>query len=145
LKGRLKSNAEVAKVYAEDAEVDENAVGTAVLKAAITVHSALGPGLLETAYEHCPAHEREHAGVQVRRQILLPLRYRELTIDAGYRIDLLIEGKVVLELKAIETGLPVHSAQLLSYPRLGGYKLGYLLNFHVAQMRDGTKHVVNAL
>ena len=124
---------------------EQNAIGSAILSAAMTVHSALGPGLLESAYEHCLAHELERAGVRVRRQVLLPLRYREITVDAGYRIDLLLEEKVVVELKAIGTVLPVHSAQLLSYLRLGGYRLGYLLNFHVERMKDGIRRIVNAL
>jgi len=125
--------------------MDENAIGTSLLKAAMIVHSALGPGLLESAYEHCLAHELECSGIRFRRQVVLPLRYRELTIDAGYRLDLLVDDKVVVELKAIETLLPVHAAQLLSYLRLGGYKLGYLLNFHVVHMRDGIKRIVNGL
>jgi GxxExxY protein len=101
--------------------------------------------LLESAYEHCLSYEIGRAGLTVRRQILLPIRYHNLAIDAGYRIDVLVEGKVVLELKAVEKVLPVHSAQVLSYLRLGAYRLGYLLYFHVEHMRDGIKRVVNGL
>ncbi len=81
----------------------------------------------------------------VKRQVLIPIRYEDLTIDNGYRIDLLVGERVVVELKAVETVLPVHRAQLLSYLRLGGFKLGYLLNFHVVHMRDGIARIVNGL
>ena len=125
--------------------MDENKIGTAVIKAAMAVHSALWPGLLESAYEHCLSYELERARLAVRRQFLLPIRYQDLAIDAGYRVDILVEGEVVLELKTVEKVLPVHSAQVLSYLRLGGYKLGYLLNFHIEHMRGGIKRLVNAL
>ena len=125
--------------------VHRDATGRQIIDAAIKVHKSLGPGLLESAYEHCLSYEIGRAGLTVRRQILLPIRYHNLAIDAGYRIDVLVEGKVVLELKAVEKVLPVHSAQVLSYLRLGAYRLGYLLNFHVEHMRDGIKRVVNGL
>jgi GxxExxY protein len=125
--------------------VREEEVGRAVIGSAIKVHSAVGPGLLESAYEACLAYELEKQGLRVRRQALVPIRYDELTIDNGYRIDLLIEELVVVELKAVSAILPVHHGQLLSYLRLGGYKLGFLLNFHVAHMRDGIVRLVNGL
>ena len=90
-------------------------------------------------------YELENQELAVRRQVLLPVRYENLTIDNGYRIDLLISDLVVVELKALETILPVHRAQLLSYLRLGRYRLGYLLNFNVAHMRDGIIRMVNSL
>jgi GxxExxY protein len=125
--------------------VKENEIGGVIVASAVKVHTILGPGLLEGAYEACLLYELEKRGVPVSRQALIPIRYEALTIDNGYRIDLLVGESVVVELKAVETILPVHRAQLLSYLRLGGFKLGYLLNFHVAHMRDGITRMVNGL
>jgi GxxExxY protein len=125
--------------------VTENEIGNAIIASAMKVHSAIGPGLLESAYETCLLYELEKRGLPVRRQALIPIRYEDLTIDNGYRIDLLVGDRVVVELKAIEAILPVHRGQLLSYLRLGGFKLGYLLNFHVAHMRDGIVRMANGL
>jgi GxxExxY protein len=121
----------------------ENEIGTAILGAAIKIHSVLGPGLLESAYETCLLYELEKQGLAGRRQVPIAIRYEGLAIDNGYRADLLIGGLVVVELKAVEAILPVHRGQLLSYLRLGGFKLGYLLNFNVARMRDGIVRMVN--
>ena len=123
----------------------ENNIGTAVVGAAMRVHSALGPGLLESACETCLLYELQKQGMSGRRQVPIAIRYDALTIDNGYRVDLLIGGLVVVELKAVEAILPVHRTQLLSYLRLGGFKLGYLLNFHVAHMRDGILRMANGL
>ena len=123
----------------------ENKIGDAVIGAAMRIHSALGPGLLESAYETCLLYELEKHGLPARRQVLIPIRYEALTIDNGYRVDLLIGDLVVVELKTVEAILPVHRSQLLSYLRLGGFKLGYLLIFHVAHMRDGIVRMVNGL
>jgi GxxExxY protein len=123
----------------------ENEIGNSVIAAAMKVHSSLGPGLLESAYELCLAHELAKQGLSIRKQVSIPIRYEELMIENGYRIDLLVNDRVVIELKALETLLPVHRAQLLSYLRLGGFKLGYLLNFNVAHMRDGVARIVNGL
>jgi len=125
--------------------VNENDIGTAIVGAAMRVHSALGPGLLESAYETCLLYELEKQGVSGRRQVPIAIRYEALTIDNGYPVDLLIGDLVVVELKAVEAILPVHRTQLLSYLRLGGFKLGYLLNFHVAHMRDGIVRMANGL
>jgi GxxExxY protein len=125
--------------------VTENEVGDAVITAAMRIHSAVGPGLLESAYEACLRHELEKRELRAQTQVLLPLNYDGLILDAGYRIDLLIEGRVVVELKTVQGLLPIHRAQLLSYLKLGGFKLGYLLNFHVAHMRDGIIRMVNGL
>jgi GxxExxY protein len=125
--------------------VTENEIGTAIIAAAMKVHAAVGPGLLESAYETCLLYELEKQGLRVSRQVSIPIRYEDLTIDNGYRIDLLVGDRVVVELKALETILPVHRAQLLSYLRLGRFKLGYLLNFNVARMRDGIVRLVNGL
>jgi len=123
--------------------VTEEEVGHAIIGAAIKVHSVLGPGLLESAYETCLLHELEKRNLPARRQALIAIRYEDLTIDNGYRIDLLVADRVVVELKTVETILPVHRGQLLSYLRLGSFKLGYLLNFNVAHMRDGIVRLVN--
>jgi GxxExxY protein len=125
--------------------VTEEEVGHALIGAAIKVHSTVGAGLLESAYEACLLYELEKRRLRVRRQVSVPIRYEDLTIDNGYRIDLLVDECVVAELKAVPAILPVHRAQLLSYLRLGGFKLGLLLNFHVAQMRDGIVRLVNGL
>ena len=123
----------------------EEEIGHAIIGAAIKVHSALGPGLLESAYELCLVYELEKLCLPVVRQVSIPIRYEELSIDNGYRIDLLVGQRVVVELKSIEQVLPVHRGQLLSYLRLGGFKLGYLLNFNVPLMRDGITRLVNGL
>ena len=123
----------------------ENEIGTAIIGAAIKVHSIVGPSLLESAYEACLVYELEKQRLRIRKQVPIPIRYDDLSIDNGYRVDLLVEDRVVVELKAIENILPVHRAQLLSYLRLGGFRLGYLLNFHVPQMRDGIIRLVNGL
>jgi GxxExxY protein len=125
--------------------VTEEEIGHTINGAAIKVHSAVGPGLLESAYETCLLYEFEKQQLTVKRQVLISIRYEDLTVDNGYRIDLPVGERVVVGLKAVETILPVHRAQLLSYLRLGGFKLGYLLNFHVAHMRDGIVRIVNRL
>jgi len=125
--------------------VTEEEIGRAVIGAAIKIHSALGPGLLESAYEACLIYEFEKQRIGVRSQLPIPIRYETLTIENGYRIDLLVGGLVVVELKAVPMILPVHRGQLLTYLRLGGFKLGYLLNFDVARMRDGIVRLVNGL
>jgi GxxExxY protein len=125
--------------------VTEEQIGRDLIGAALKVHSAVGPGLLESAYETCLLYELEKQNLPARRQVLIPFRYDDLTIDNGYRIDLLVGELVVVELKALEAIHPVHRAQLPSYLRLGGFKLGYLLNFNVAHMRDGIVRMVNGL
>ena len=123
----------------------EEDIGHAVIGAAMRVHSAVGPGLLESAYETCLVYELEKHRIGVRSQVSIPIRYEELTIENGYRIDLLVGGLVVVELKAVPAILPVHRGQLLSYLKLGGFRLGLLLNFNVAHMRDGIMRLVNGL
>ncbi len=123
----------------------ENEIGNAVIASAMKVHTVVGPGLLESAYETCLFYELEKQRLPVRRQVLISLRYEDLTIDNGYRVDLLVGDRVVVELKAVEAILPVHRGQLLSYLRLGGFKLGYLLNFHVTHMRDGIVRMAHGL
>ena len=121
----------------------ENDLGDTILGCAIKVHSALGPGLLESTYEVCLVHELSKAGLTVARQVALPVIYDNMELDAGYRIDLLVGDIVILELKVVEKLLPIHTAQLLSYLKLSKRKLGYLLNFNSVHMRDGIKRVVN--
>jgi GxxExxY protein len=124
---------------------EEERIGAAVVDSAIAVHSALGPGLLEKTYELCLAHELTCRGFQTSKQVRLPLRYRDLVVEDAYKVDILVNDRIVVEAKAIETLLPVHRGQLLSYLRLGNYKLGFLLNFNVARMRDGIKRLANGL
>ena len=116
-----------------------------VIGAGIAVHRELGPGLLESAYEACLAFELVQSGLGVERQKPLPVVYRAVHVDCGYRIDLLVEGKVVVELKTVESLKPIHEAQLLSYVKLSGCKVGLLINFHVPLLRDGIKRMVNGL
>lgn len=123
----------------------ENKIGDAIIASAMKVHSTVGPGLLEGAYETCLLYELEKRGLPARRQVLIPIRYAELMIDNGYRIDILVADRVVIELKTVEALLAVYRGQLLSYLKLGHFKLGYLLNFHVAHMRDGIVRMVNGL
>ncbi len=120
-------------------------IGKLILDSAMKVHSALGCGLLESAYEACLAHELVKRGVAVERQVALPVIYDGFTIDAGYRVDILVEKIVMVELKAVERILNVHQAQIMSYLKLSGCKLGYLLNFNVTHLKDGIKRVVNGL
>jgi len=109
------------------------------------VHSALGPGLLESAYETCLAYELQKRGLLVLRQTPLPIIYDEVQLDAGYRIDLLVEDAVLVELKTVSKLLPIHEAQLFSYLKLSGRKIGLLINFHVVHLKDGIKRMVNNL
>ena len=108
-----------------------------IIGAAIEVHKQLGPGLLESAYEECLCHELHLRGLAFQRQAPLPVTYKGLKLDCGYQLDLVVEDAVVLELKALEKILPVHEAQLLTYLKLSGHRLGFLLNFNVPLMRDG--------
>jgi GxxExxY protein len=119
-----------------------NRISEAVIGAAIAVHRELGPGLLESAYEACLEYELLERGFGVERQKELPVQYRGIRVDCGYRIDLRIDGKVILELKAVDKLLPIHEAQLLSYLKLTGCKLGLLINFHVSVLKEGLKRLV---
>ena len=114
-----------------------------VIGAALKVHSALGPGLLESAYEVCLAQELRQRGLIVATQVGLPVVYEGMKVDLGFRMDPLINGEIVVELKASEGIAPVHRAQLISYLRLSGKHLGLLINFHVDQLKDGIVRMVN--
>jgi GxxExxY protein len=107
------------------------------------VHRVLGPGLLESAYEECLAWELTHKDLKVKRQVAIPVRYKELKIEEGYRVDMLVNGIMIVELKCVDSFQPVHTAQLLTYLKMTGLKLGLLLNFKVDVMRKGIKRVVN--
>ena len=116
-----------------------------VIGAAIEVHKVLGPGLLESAYENCLCHELQLRNVIFERQKPLPVTYKGVNLDCGYRLDVVVQGMVVLEVKACERIEPIHRAQLLTYLKLSGLSLGLLLNFNVPVMRDGIVRVVNEL
>jgi GxxExxY protein len=116
-----------------------------VVDAAIRVHSKLGPGLLESAYEACLLHELGQRRLRVLSQVPLPIIYDGVRIEVGYRIDLIVEDVVLIELKAIARILPIHEAQLLSYLKLSGFPVGLLLNFHVIHLKDGITRIVNEL
>lgn len=120
----------------------ENEVGRIIVGAALCVHRTLVPGLLESVYEACFAHEPGKRRLHVERQKELPIVYDGVRIDGGFRLDLLVHKLVILEMKAAERLLPVHSAQVLTYLKLGGYRLGFLLNFNRALMKDGIRRVV---
>jgi GxxExxY protein len=122
-----------------------NQISGQIVDAAMKVHTALGPGLLESAYEVCLAHELRKRDLQVFTQVTLPVVYDGVEIDAGYRLDLLVENAIIVELKAIAKVLPIHEAQLLSYLKLSGCKLGLLINFHVLHLKDGIKRMVHRL
>ena len=125
--------------YAEDVLPDLSA---AIIGCAMRVHSALGPGLLEAAYEECLCHEMSRAGLAFRRQVPMPLRYKEVVLDCAFRLDLVVEEVVVVELKAIDRLLPIHDSQLLTYLRASGLPVGLLLNFNVAHLRHGIRRKV---
>ena len=119
-----------------------NQLTEAIISAGIEVHRALGPGLLESAYEECLCHELVEAGVPFERQRPLPVVYKGIHLDCGYRLDLLVADLVVVEIKAVDALLPVHEAQLLSYLKLGGWHVGLLMNFHVPLLKDGIRRKV---
>ena len=123
-------------------EMTENEISKIIIGKAIEVHKELGPGLLESAYQECLYYELQNSGLKVKKEIALPIRYKEIKLDHGYRIDLLVEGKVVIELKTVEFLSEVHTAQILTYMKLGNYKLGLLLNFHVKLLKEGIKRFI---
>ena len=118
-----------------------DALASSVVDAAFKVHTTLGPGLLESAYQGCLEIELGKRGVVFDSQCLLPIRYEDVVVDDAYRIDLLVGGKLVVELKSVEQLLPIHSAQLLTYLRLSGRRLGLLINFNATRIKDGIKRI----
>jgi GxxExxY protein len=119
-----------------------NAIAKQVVDAAFQVHVGLGPGLLESVYEQCLAHELALRGLRHTKQNAIPLTYKGLSVPAGFRADLIVENKILLEIKSVETLMPVHKAQLMTYLRLTGCPIGYLMNFNVALFKDGIKRVI---
>ncbi len=113
-----------------------------VIGLAIDVHRYLGPGLLESAYEECLSFELREAGVEHRRQVPLPVVYKDVRLDCGYRIDIVVRQQLIIEIKAIERIVPVHEAQILTYLRLSGYKVGLLLSFNSVVLKDGLRRFV---
>ena len=124
--------------------IEHNRVAREIVDAAFAVHKALGPGLLESAYEQCLASELTKRGVSIQRQVGLPIVYQGERIEGAYRMDLLVEGLVVVEVKARETPLPVHQAQLLTYLKLSGHPLGLLINFNVPLIKHGIKRLIQS-
>lgn len=123
----------------------EDRLSREIIGAAIEVHRHLGSGLLESAYEAALAHELVLRGLAIRRQVLLPVNYKGIPLDDGYRIDVFVEDCVLVEIKAVAALLPIHEAQLLTYLKFADKRLGLLLNFHSATMKDGTKRIVHRL
>ncbi len=126
-----------------DQEERLNKITETIIGVAIGIHKALGPGLLESAYEACMVYDLTQAGLRVEQQKSLPVVYREVKLECGYRLDLLVEKEVIVEIKSIEKFLPIHKAQLMSYLKLADCKVGLLINFNVEILKDGIQRVVN--
>ena len=122
-----------------------NDISGEIVDAAMSVHTALGPGLLESAYQAALVYELRSRGLRVETEVELPVRYRDVRLEVGYRLDLLVESEVIVEIKSVDSLAPIHQAQLLSYLRLSGKRLGLLINFNVAHLRDGIKRLANNL
>ena len=125
--------------------MDENRVGTAIVHCALTVHRNLGPGLLESTYTACLAYELLEAGLEVFTEHPLPVIYKDVKLDCGYRLDLWVNRKVIIEIKAVKELDDVHLAQIITYLKLTNNKLGYLINFNVSRIKHGIKRVANGL
>ena len=120
-----------------------NKITGSIIDSAMKVHTALGPGLLESAYEACLKHELISKNIHVLNQVILPIKYHGIEIEAGYRLDLLVEDEVIVELKAVDKIHPIHEAQLLSYLKLANKKIGLLINFNVPRLKYGIKRIIN--
>jgi len=125
--------------------MNENEIGAIVIDTAVAIHRELGPGLLETVYEIVFAYELKKQGLEVKRQFPIPIRYKSIQFEEGFRADIVVEEKVILEIKSIVAVTKVHKKQLLTYLRLSDYKLGYLLNFGDVLMKRGISRIVNGL
>ncbi len=125
--------------------MDIEEIAKKIVDAAIKVHTALGPGLMESAYQKCMEYELKKDGISVESEVMLPITYENIKIDAGYRIDMFIGNSVIVENKTVEKLLPVHEAQLLTYLKMKPCKVGFLLNWNVPRMKDGIKRMVNNL
>jgi GxxExxY protein len=116
-----------------------------IIGASIEVHRVLGPGLLESTYEACLYYELKQQGLWLEKQVALPVEYKEVELEIGYRLDLLVENRVIVELKSVSELLPIHTAQLLTYLKLSDRRLGLLINFNVAKLTDGVKRIANKI
>ena len=125
--------------------MDENQIAEQVVEAAFRVHRELGPGLLENAYTHCLAFEIAELGLNCQMQVALPLKYRSVHLDAGYRLDLWVERKLIVEVKAVEALHPIHSAQLITYLKLTDNRLGLLINFNEKLLKNGIRRIANGM
>ncbi|MBK1990023.1 GxxExxY protein [Sphaerospermopsis aphanizomenoides BCCUSP55] len=125
--------------------MQENELTGLIIGSAMRIHTALGPGLLESAYEECLDYELKKANLNVGRQISVPLIYENVKLDCAYRLDLLVENKIIVEVKSVESIKPIHSVQLLTYLKLANCKLGLIINFNVLHLKDGIKRVANNL
>ena len=125
--------------------MNENDISKLIIGKAIDIHREIGPGLLESAYENSLAYELQESGLEVRQQVPMPFLYKTVKLDVGYRIDLIVNNKVIIEIKSIENLAPVHYAQTLTYLKLSGLKLGLLINFNVKLLREGIHRIVNNL
>lgn len=121
----------------------DNEITRSIIGAGIYVHKALGPGLLESAYKECLYYKLVKSGLYVEKEKAMPLIFEEVKLECGYRIDLLIENRIVVEIKSVEALNDVHTAQILTYMKLGNYKLGLLVNFNVLALKDGVKRMIN--
>ncbi|WP_410006117.1 GxxExxY protein [Aequorivita nionensis] len=126
-------------------KMTENEISSKIIGAGIEVHKQLGPGLLESTYEVCLAHELKLMGLEVKQQVPLPIIYKEIKLNAGYRIDMIVENKVIVEIKSVDALAPIHTAQILTYLKLKEVKLGLLINFNSVKLIDGLKRIVNNL
>ena len=125
--------------------MNENELSNKIIGAAIELHKVLGPGLLESAYENALAYELNNLGLNVKQQVPMPFIYKEIKLDVGYRIDLLIENIIIIEIKSVEALAPVHFSQVLTYLKLSNIKLGLLINFNTRLLKEGIHRVVNNL
>jgi len=135
--------AEIAEVAEMNKEEGINKITETIIGAAIAVHRTFGPGLLESAYESCLAYDLMREGLKVQQQKPLPVVYRGVNLECGYRLDLMVEDEVIVEIKSIEKLLPIHKAQLMSYLKLSGCKVGLLINFNVEVLKNGIQRIVN--
>jgi GxxExxY protein len=125
--------------------MNENEISNKIIGISINIHQSLGPGLLESAYKECLYYRIQKEGIFVEKEKPMPLIYEEVKLDCGYRIDLLVDRKVVIEIKSVDALNEVHFAQTLTYMKLGSYKLGLLINFNVSLLKDGIKRIVNRI
>ena len=137
-----REEAKRAKMLKEEGMKDIEAIATDIVDCAIKVHRVLGPGLLESAYQQCHTYELRRRGREVKTEVKLPVIYEDQKIDAGYRIDTIVDNVIIIENKAVDSLLPIHQAQLLTYLKLSGCKIGFLLNWNVKLMKNGIRRVV---